>query len=118
MRVSQEIALEAAEADVDYDFGDRAGTLVLAFSIDTPGTYVLKAGYPAGAPGPETVLAIGSSPDPEELAKKMAKGAGVMCAAFAGSAICGLVGVILGIVALMRRSKAKKQVAETFPPAQ
>jgi hypothetical protein len=54
-----EVALAPPAANVEYTFGERTGTSVLAFSIDEPGAYVLSGWYPPGVDGPEVVLAIG-----------------------------------------------------------
>lgn len=54
------VPLSQATIESTYSFRRRAGTSVFTFTIDTPGTYILSAEYPASAAGSETVLSIGS----------------------------------------------------------
>ena len=110
----EQVAMEPAQASANYDLPKRSGILVMTFKIDAPGAYELTAQYPGSELGPETVLAIGPTPDKGDVAKM-----GTACVAFPVAGICGPIGIIVGIVWIVRRSKAKKQpAAGTFPPAQ
>ena len=58
---SREIALSRPSTSSSYQAGEggRAGTSVLEFEIEEPGSYILSAQYPGGVSGSDVVFAIG-----------------------------------------------------------
>ena len=55
----REVELRAASSHTTYALGGREGVSLFELDAPAPGDYRLRAGYPAGQMGEETVLAIG-----------------------------------------------------------
>ena len=55
----QDVVLSKPSTSSTYQAGGRAGTSVLEYEIEEPGTYIFTANYPGGNSNPEVLLAIG-----------------------------------------------------------
>jgi hypothetical protein len=54
----KEISLAPSSMTSRYDYGGRSGVSVLEFTLEQPGNYVFRAGYPGGQAGNEAILTI------------------------------------------------------------
>jgi hypothetical protein len=97
------VALAPASASTSYEFGGHAGKSLFGFEIRQPGNYVLSAAYPRGRAGPDIVLAVGR----ETAGGVLAAIFGSLAALFGSFAIA----VVIVVVTVVKRSKAKKQAA-------
>ena len=95
-----EVKLDKPGTSTSYEFDDRSGRSIYAFSIAEPGRYRLVASLAGGRDEPKAVLAISRG------------GIGAMFSAILGAFAIGFGGVgiaaVLLFVVLWRRSKAAK----------
>jgi hypothetical protein len=91
------VPIRRPTGEVSYSAGGHVGRVIALFSIDTPGTYVIRSSYPTLSPdraGPAAVLAVG----PDRLGHIGLEIAGAAAGLFAGGLIL-LVTIIRQVVA-------------------
>ena len=92
----KEVYLRQPSGRQTYNIGGRSGRSVLAFNIDTPGTYRLAGAYGDGRQQPQAVLAVSGN---------FVGGLLTTIATALGVAFGGIV-VVVAIVVLARRRRA------------
>ncbi|HVF13344.1 MAG TPA: hypothetical protein VM942_02025 [Acidimicrobiales bacterium] len=99
----EEVPLEDYDTDLTYNDGDHAGSAVLTFDIDTPGTYLLES----------------ESDGNGELAVGRTVGDTLVTTIVGALALGGLgfvAGVVTLIVTAVRRRNARARQAPSYPP--
>jgi hypothetical protein len=107
------VPIDGHRGTATYSVGDRSGTQVASFEIDSPGRYVLQADVEGTAVGPAE-LAVGRG-----LVRSIA---GPLLVAFGGALILFLLGVALALVVALRRHSRRRPTTvtgqrEDAPPA-
>jgi len=103
------VALTPPTMNQTYTYGARQGAGVYRFDAPGPGVYVLEGRYAAGAPGPSVTVTIGR-------AAGLVKGVFGLLGACFTLAIFVIAALVVFIVTLVRRGKAKGRPAVAQPP--
>jgi hypothetical protein len=102
----QPVPLRRSWVKLTYSEPDRSGVVLFHFWVDRPGTYALRSRYPAGAPGPPVVLAVGEGLA-GDLSARILAGLGLP----SGSVLIGLVAVW---IVYSRREASKRGIFGRF----
>ncbi|MDT4966447.1 MAG: hypothetical protein QOJ64_1184 [Acidobacteriota bacterium] len=103
------VRLDQSSMNTTYTVGNRSGMSLLDFEIDRPGIYEVSAAYRDNPDRPKIVLAIGHG-----VSKSIATTVIVGIAIMFGTVILAL---LIGILTLVKRRRAKKAFMPGGPPA-
>jgi hypothetical protein len=94
--------------DSNYELPSRSGTLLMRFSVDRPGAYLLSCQYAGGEDAPKAVLAIGTNLLPSVVSLATSLLAGLLGPVLLVSGATLLAGLIVIVVAVLRHQSARR----------